>query len=99
MMASWELAETPLSGRHGNPSAPWDIAATIKIDEPLVIRGRDRPPQDIRRTNMYMYTGKRMKQEERRRQQQFRANLTGMALVVTLLAAGTLLGLAVRVSL
>lgn len=48
---------------------------------------------------MYMYTGKRMKQEERRRQQQFRANLTGMALVVTLLAAGTLLGLAVGVSL
>ena len=48
---------------------------------------------------MYMYMGKRMKQEERRRQQQFWANLAGMVLVVTLLAAGALLGLAVGVSL
>ena len=48
---------------------------------------------------MYMYTGKRMKQEERRRQQQFRANLAGMALVISLLAAGAMLGLAVGVSL
>ena len=48
---------------------------------------------------MYIYTGKRMKQEEKRRQQQFRANLAGMALVLTLLAAGALLGLAVGVTL
>nr|DAE57992.1 MAG TPA: hypothetical protein [Caudoviricetes sp.] len=25
-------AETPHRGRHGNPSAPWEIAATIQIE-------------------------------------------------------------------
>ena len=48
---------------------------------------------------MYIYTGKRMKQEEKRRHQKFRANLAGMALVLTLLAAGAMLGLAVGASL
>lgn len=48
---------------------------------------------------MYIYTGKRMKQDERRRRQQFRANLAGMGLVLTLLAAGAMLGLAVGVTL
>lgn len=48
---------------------------------------------------MYMYTGKRMKQEERRRQQRLRANLIGLALIAALVAAGLILGLTAGVSL
>ena len=99
MMASWELAETPLPGRHGNPSAPWKIAATITIYEPLITRGRNRLPQDIRRKTMDINQGKRITREEKRRRQRIRANLIGLALVAALVAAGLILGLTAGVSL
>ena len=48
---------------------------------------------------MYIYTGKRMKQEEKRRWQRLRANLTGFALAAALVAAGLILGLTAGASL
>lgn len=48
---------------------------------------------------MYIYQGKRITREEKRRRQRLRANLIGIALVADLVAAGMILGLTSGVSL
>ena len=48
---------------------------------------------------MYLYCGKRITREEKRRQQRLRANLIGVALAAALGAAGVILGLTAGVRL
>ena len=48
---------------------------------------------------MYIYQGKRITREEKRRQQRLRANLIGLAMIAALVAAGLILGLTAGVSL
>lgn len=48
---------------------------------------------------MYLYCGKRITREEKRRQQRLRANLIGVALAAALVAAGVILGLTAGVRL
>ena len=47
---------------------------------------------------MYIYQGKHVTREEKRRQQRLRANLIGLALIAALVAAGLILGLTDRKS-
>nr|DAT32405.1 MAG TPA: protein of unknown function (DUF5345) [Caudoviricetes sp.] len=42
---------------------------------------------------MYLYCGKRITREEKRRRQRLRANLIGVALAAALVVAGIILGL------
>lgn len=48
---------------------------------------------------MYIYQGKRITREEKRRQQRIRANLIGIGMMVLLVLAGVILGAAGAVSL
>ena len=48
---------------------------------------------------MYLYCGKRITREEKRRQQRLRANRGGVALAAALVAAGVILGLTAGVRL
>lgn len=47
---------------------------------------------------MYIYQGKRITREEKRRQQRVRANLIGIGLMALLVLAGVILGAAGAVS-
>lgn len=47
---------------------------------------------------MYIYQGKRITREEKRRQQRIRANLIGIGLMTLLVLAGVILGAAGAVS-
>ena len=48
---------------------------------------------------MYLYCGKRITREEKRRRQRLRANLIGVALAAALVVAGIILGLTAGASL
>ena len=48
---------------------------------------------------MYIYQGKHITREEKRRRQRLRANLIGIGLAAALVAAGLILGLTAGVSL
>ena len=89
----------PPLGRRGSGGAPPGARASR-----LSRRHRDPPGQERhtnpgRRTTMYIYQGKRVTREEKRRQQRLRANLIGLALIAALVAAGLILGLTAGVSL
>ena len=79
----------PPLGRRGSGGAPPGARAPR-----LSRRHRDPPGQEL-----YIYQGKRVTREEKRRQQRLRANLIGLALIAALVAAGLILGLTAGVSL